>query len=355
MYWTNSYKEEFKQIKECFKLRQKLVVHHRDVDGNCSAALLLKFFDFDTISIKDPFVSYDMVNELVDKNPQLIVFLDLAVDEHWENMVSLKQKLKSTKIVVLDHHVIRKDLNDFGILHINPRFSIPEAYVPTSLMVFDMLKEFGVNIEKQMWIAAIGTISDYGHKTNPDFMKRAKQVYPDLMKGGQPIKTKLGDASKTIYSGIICRGEYGSRYALNTLVKSSSFEDFSENKNLSEWRKTVDVEIKAVLDDFKKNKQVDGDAIFYEIKSQLNITAILANILAEKNPEKFIVVGKQSDDGWKVSTRGARTPKKTVDLSIAVSEAAKGIGYGGGHPQAAGALVHNWEKFKERISQKING
>jgi len=38
-----------------------------------------------------------------------------------------RQKLKSTKIVVLDHHVIRKDLNDFGILHINPRFS---SFVP---------------------------------------------------------------------------------------------------------------------------------------------------------------------------------------------------------------------------------
>ncbi len=354
MYWADYYKEEFQQIKDWFKLRNKLIVHHRDVDGSCSAAQILKSFGFDVQSIKDPFVSYDLVNELVEKNHQLIMFLDLAVDEHWENVVSLKTKLKNTKIVVFDHHVIRKDLNDFGILHINPRFKIEEAYIPTSLMVFDLLKAFGLDIEKQMWISIIGTISDYGHKTNPEFMKKAKQLYPDLLKGGQPIKTKLGDQAKTIYSAIICKGEYGARYVLNTLVKSKSFEEFSENKNLLGWRKIVDDEVKKILDDFKKNKEERGNILFYEIKSDLNVTAILSNLLAEKNPEKFIVVGKHSDDGWKVSTRAPRIPTKEVDLSKVVSESTKGIGYGGGHKQAAGALVKNWDLFKDRVAKAIN-
>lgn len=355
MYWTDNYKQEFKQIREWLRLKQKLIVHHRDVDGNCAAAQLLKFFEFESMSIKDPFVSYDLVNELVEKNPQFIVFLDLAVDEHWENVVSLQTKLKNTKIVVFDHHVIRKDLNDFGIIHINPRFIMSDAYIPTSLMVFDLLKCLGLNIESQMWISIIGTISDYGHKANPEFMKLAKETYPGFMKGSQPIKTKLGDAAKTIYSGIICRGEYGSRYALNALVKSKGFEDFAENETLLEWRKTVDAEIKSVLDDFKKNKETKDKIVFYEIKSELNITAILANILAEKNADKFIVVSKHAQEGWKVSTRSPREPKSEVDLSKVVSEAAKGIGYGGGHPQAAGALVKNWEKFKEKMSASING
>ena len=355
MYWTDYYKNEFQKIKDLFKLRKKLIVHHRDVDGSCSAAQLLKFFDFDTMSIKDPFVSYDLVNELVDKDPQLILFLDLAVDEHWENMVSLQNKLKNTRIIVFDHHVIRKDLNDFGILHINPRFHIEDAYIPTSLMVFDFLKEIGLSIEKQMWVSVIGTISDYGHKTNPEFMEKAKQMYPELLKGGQPIKTKLGSQAKTIYSAIICKVEYGCKCVLNSLVKSSTFEEFSDNKNLAGWRKTVDDEIKVILLDFKKNREERGQILFYEIKSDLNVTAILSNIIAEKNPENVIVVGKNSPEGWKISTRAPRVGGEKVDLSKIVSEAAKGIGYGGGHKQAAGALVKDWDKFRDRVAKAVNG
>ncbi len=355
MNWSEYYKDEFHQIKEWFKLRKKLIVHHRDVDGSCSAAQLLKFSDFETMSIKDPFVTYDLVNQLVDKDPQMIMFLDLAVDEHWESIVSLKNKLKNCKIVVFDHHVIRKDLNDFGILHINPRFKIEEAYIPTSLMVFDLLKDTGASIEKQMWISVIGTISDYGHKTNPEFMKKAKQVYPDLLKGGQPIKSKLGNQAKTIYSAIICKGEYGARYVLNSLVSAKSFDEFISNKILEEWRERVDKEIKRITSDFKKNKEERGNILFYSIESELNLTSILSNILAEKYPDKFIVVGKGSNEGWKISTRAPRKPTKEADLSKIVSEAAKGIGYGGGHKQAAGASVRNWDLFKERVAKAING
>jgi len=355
MIWLDSYKKELAELKESIKLKNKILVQHRDVDGSCSAVQFLKFFpDFKVFSIKDPFIPEDIIIELAEAKPELLIFVDVGVDEHLDRILRIKDSLPNSKIFLIDHHVIQNDLNKNSIFHINPRFEDPERYIPASLMIFDILKHLGFDNKKDSWISCIGLISDYGHKDNKEFVKECEKLYPSLLDAKELIDSRLGDSAKTIYSGITLKGEYGVKKVVDILVKSNKFEEFENNKQLKEWRKKVDKEIENVVKAFDENKESYGNLIFFEINSRLNLASIISNIVAENHKDKTIVISKKSQDGWKISVRGARNGSKNANLAEIVKKAVDGIGYGGGHPQAAGAFTDNWDEFKKRLVKLIN-
>ncbi len=339
------------KVKEFLKRRNKLIVHHRDVDGSCSAAILRRAADFKTMSIKDPYLTDETAEKLIKRKPDFIIFLDLAVDERWDKMELLKKQLRNTEIVVLDHHTIHKDLNQFDILHINPMFDKGGQYVPTSLLIFDLLQGIGFDMTESLWISAIGVVSDYGHKTNPDFMKMVKKKHPDLLDNEDIFKSKIGEASKLIYSAVICKGEFGVKKVIKSLVNSGSLDEFMEDKLLVEWKDEVDKEIDRVMSEFEEKKEVVGDVVSFHIKTDLGIASIIANNITNKYPEKTTMVIKDYGNGWKISTR---CPTGKVNLAELIKEASDGIGYGGGHPKASGAFVKDLEEFKKRFLSLIN-
>ncbi len=355
MNWIDFYKKELGELKQLLKSQNKVLVQHRDVDGSCCAAQFLKFYpDFRTFSIKDPFIPDDLMSELKVLKPELIIFVDVGVDEHADRLEKLKDILPETKFFIVDHHMIQNDLSKKGMVHINPRFQDPEIYIPASLMVFDILSYFGLENKKDSWLACIGVISDYGQKDNPEFIEACKKMYPGLLDSKELIDSTIGDSAKTIYSGIILKGEYGVKKVLDALVKAGKFEDFSENKTLNGWRQKVDKEIEKVVKDSEDKKEILDGILFFEIKSKLNLASIISNILSRKYEDKIVVISKHVSDGWKIS---ARSPKniagKKLNLAEAVKKSVEGIGYGGGHPQAAGAFVEDWEKFKERLTKLV--
>ena len=372
MTWIDSYKKELAQLKEVLKSKNKILVQHRDVDGSCCAAQLLKFYpDFKTLSIKDPFIPDNIIMEIIEQKPELLVFVDVGVDEHLDRIVKIKNQLKGAKIFLIDHHVIQNDLNKNGILHINPRFQDPEIYIPASLMVFHILKHMeslektdrntfldkvhGKPVSSLSWIACIGVISDYGHKNNKEFITECKKQYGKLLDAKELIDSRIGDSAKTIYSAIILKGEYGVKKSVDCLVKSEGFGEFEKNETLKGWRLQVDKEIDDVVAKCEKDKEDINGVVFCEIDSKLNMASIISNILTEKYQDKIVVVGKEVLDGWKVSIRGSRSHVSgKINLANSVKIAVEGIGYGGGHPQAAGAFTQDWEKFKERLLKEIN-
>ena len=342
---------DYSKLNEWLNLENVVIVHHMDVDGSCSAAQMLKFIKADTYALKDPHLYDDFLNFLERKKPNVIFFLDLSIDQEWKGLVDLKSKMKKTNFCIIDHHMITKDMNKYGYLHFNPRFEKTDSYIPASLLVFNILKDLGFENEKDRWISAIGTISDFGHKANPGFIKECKKAYPDLLKGKNVFESKLGDASKTIYSAIICKGIVGLKHLLSVLKKSEKFEDFEKDESLKEWRRTVDEEIKITLEDFKKNKQVDGKIIFYEIKNVYGITSIVSNYITEMFPKSVIVIGKKDSEGWKLSIR---SPKLKVNLAEVVPRCVEDIGRGGGHEKAAGGFVTDIDLFRKRLGIEIN-
>ncbi len=322
-----------------------------DVDGTCSAAQMLKHIDADTYALKDPHLYPEFLDYLQRKKPETVVFVDLSIDQEWKGLIDLQNMLKNTKFCIIDHHKITRDMNKHGFIHINPRFEKEDSYVPASLMVFDVLKGLEFENEKDRWIAAIGTISDFGHKTNPGFIEKCKESYPQLMKGEDIFKTRLGDASKTVYSAIISSGMDGLKHVLSVFKKSRKFEDFEKDNRLNEWRKQIDVEIASVLEDFEKKKEIDGKIVFYQVKSNYGITSIISNYITERHSNYVIVIAKNDEEGWKLSIR---SPKLKVNLSEIIPRCVEGIGRGGGHEKAAGGFVTDIEKFRKRLSNEIN-
>ena len=358
--WADVYKKEFEQIRKMIaKADNKVIVQHRDVDGTCSAAIIKKFLDFDVIAIRDPRLDEKLMKELVKKKPDAILFLDVAIDRYKDEFKFLQKQLPNCNMVLLDHHPISNDLNKIGILHINPRFQDAESYVPTSRMAFDLMKSFGYKTDDSMWISAIGVISDYGHKTNPDFMEKSNKLYPRLLKGKDIFDTKLGKASKTMYAAIILKGDYGVKYVTDVLLNAKSFSDFESSKEINGWSATVEKEIKLVMDDFEKKKEIVQHIVFYELKTELGLTSIIANIISEKYPDKVIIIYKRAEKETKISTRSQKSiearSKKPVDLSVVIPKAVEGIGTGGGHPQSSGAIVSDFSLFKKRLVKLVNG
>lgn len=338
------------RIKDLFESNNKILIHDIDVDGICSASLFLKLSDFKRTYLKNRKLDKETVSFIIEENPEFLIFLDLPIDQDLDELLKIKKTLSDINIVVIDHHIIHNNLNKYGILHINPRLENKDAYIPTSLLAFWLLEKY-FDMEKYLWISCIGTIADYGHKTNPEFIERCKEKFPEYLKEENIFETSFGIASKTIYSALSFKGEYGMEYVIKIINKSKDFIEFFKNPKLKKWRDDIDREIKSTMNKFEKEKEVYGDLIFFVINTKAGITSIISNLIAEKYPDKAVIVAKDSDDGWKIS---ARSHTGKFNVSTLMEKSSKGIGHGGGHPKAAGASVFNIEKFKKRLINALS-
>jgi single-stranded DNA-specific DHH superfamily exonuclease len=324
---------------------KKILVYHRDVDGVCSAALFLKFFEgFKRIPREGPVIDTSFFKEVVDNQPKVLVFLDIPVDQEWKKILSLKEKIPDIKIAIIDHHLIEKNMNSDDILHINPMF-YGDSYIPASCVVYELLRNIGFDVKPFNWIALIGIIGDYG-------VKDCEWMFEEQKKIDDTPHCELIKASEIIASSITLKGIKGCEKALTVLLKSQNYKDFAKSSELKRWNKIVQTEIKRLTKAFEKDKEFfeEKNVIFFEIKSKMNITSIIATIVAEKYPNNIIIIRKKSGDKWKISLR---YQKGDINMGNFAKKASEGIGSGGGHVKSAGALVNNWEKFKKRILEML--
>lgn len=321
---------------------RKILVYHRDADGVCSASLFLKFFSgFETLPREGPVIDNDFLKVLIGKKPDVLVFLDIPVDQEWKKIHKLQESVPGMKMMILDHHIPVKDMNSERLVHINPMFH-GDAYIPASCVMFHLLKGMGFAVDEWMWIAIIGLIGDYGMKDCAWMMKEydAKKMEP-------PCES-LFRASDIISSSITLKGAEGAEKSLRLIVSSQKYDDLRKSEELKRWNEIVQGEVRKIVDDFEKSKETvpNKNIIFYEIRSKMNITSIIATITAEKHPEAIIIIRKRSGDFWKISMRCQEGNVNVGDLAKFASD---GIGSGGGHVKSSGALVNSWETFKERV------
>lgn len=329
---------------------RRIIIFHRDADGTASASLFMKIFpDFECVPLEVPKFEEKDKREIISRKPTHLVILDLAIDQDRKSLFQIRKETKA-KILILDHHIVEKDLNGKDIFHLNPRFRERDAYIPTSYHAYRILEKIDKRIKDFCWISGIGVIGDYAFKECRDILEECRKRFPDTIKNS-PRESNLALAGRLIYSAIILKGSRGALKTLDILVSSATFEEFFHNQTLNDWKSLVESEIKKMADDFEKNKkEYSENLIVYEIKSNLNLTSVLSTILAERNPEKTIVIKKFSGKGWKVSLRnqsGVLTLDKVVKASV------KGIGFGGGHEKAAGAYTTDWETFLKRLQKNL--
>lgn len=318
---------------------KKILVYHRDADGVCSAAILMKFFpEFESIPREGPIIDKQFFRHIVSKKPKVLVFLDMPIDQEWKKVLKFCEDLRELKIIIIDHHLPEKNMNSPRIIHINPMFKA-DVYQPASCVIFELFRQMKYDVIPFRWISIIGIIGDYG-------IRDCEWMFEEHKKEGGDPHCELSKMSDIISSSITLKGTKGTEKSLRLLIKSSKYEDFKKSDELSEWNKIVQREVKRIVNDFERRKWRAGKVILYEIKSKMNITSIIATITAEKYPKNIIIIRKKSGDHWKISLRYQAGTMSVGDLA---KYASRNIGSGGGHVKSAGALVNDWDKFKENV------
>jgi len=343
---------EARRILEFLETSEKrIMLCHNDADGLCSASLLLRFFSVsETISRTGPRLERKFVKEIVSKEPDLLIALDLPIDQEFEKLKKLKEALPGLRMIVIDHHIFERDLNSEWTVHINPRFR-KETYLPTSYLVYRILEGFGRKVVPWIWIAAVGIIGDYDVRECEDLLKECRRRYPGSL-SGNPLKSNLGRAAELIDYAVTLKGSEGAEFALNALLNSRSYKEFLQKEKLILWKRMVEQEIKKAAKEAEKNPEEYPDIglRIYKIKTKLNITSTVSTYFAERNPGKTVVIRKSVGNEWKISLRNQ---SGKVNLGELAKKCVQGIGSGGGHKKAAGALVRDWETFKRRILKEL--
>ena len=337
-------KTDFKKIDEWLgEEGKKILVYHRDADGVCSAALIMKFFPgFESIPREGPIIDRQFFGSVVSKRPRLLVFLDMPIDQEWKKVSKFFEALPDLRIIIIDHHLPEKNMNTSRIIHVNPMFEA-NVYQPASCVVFELLGKMKYDAKPFRWISLIGIIGDYG-------VKDCKWMFADYKKEGGSMDCGLPEMSDVISSSITLKGVRGAEKSLSLLVRSREYDEFKRSRELAGWNTIVQKEVRRIVEDFERKKTGEGKVVFYEIRSKMNITSIIATITAERYPDNIIIIRKKSGDQWKISLRYQAGSTSVGDLA---KYASKDIGSGGGHVKSAGALVSDWDTFRKRVFEYL--
>jgi single-stranded DNA-specific DHH superfamily exonuclease len=327
-------------------------------------------FGHDCDSIASASLIYKLTKKL-GLNPELIVSLhNFEIDEKTEkklqrfkNIIVVDigdtpeekiNKLSSLKnLLLIDHHPPK----NYKCFYINPRIYDKNIYMPTSYVVWLIYKKFFDDKEIQ-WIAAFGTLGDFGAKSNKDLFIALRKNYPELIGNVKTEdrelfeKSLIGKIAKMVDSCRIFEGIKGVEYVTKIIANSKSYEDLLKDKKINQIYQKLEKAFKNELKKLKKRKIEIGEFIVYEIKSKLNLKSSLASYLPKVFPNKIIFVAQKSEEGYyEVSVR--RGINRRVNLAKLVEEISRNIrAKGGGHPTAAGMRVDDLKELIEFLKNK---
>lgn len=343
--------KDVERLKEFLNVEGKrILIYHRDADGIASAALLLKFFpDFEPIPRKGPKMDESFLKTLIKKDPFLVVFLDIPVDQEIKSVRFLESKLPSCRFVIIDHHIIENNMNSSNILHINPRFKLKNSYIPVSYVMYRLLGSLGFDVKKHIWISIAGIIGDHAYNECSELLRECEKIYPGFI--GINIETSKAKGITDLVSAAIAnKGFKGASEILKIFTKAEGIEDLEKNEPIAEMKREIDNEVKKLLKDFNEKKEENGILVSYRIETRYNLSPTISGLLSEKNPEKIILVYKKSEGGWKISLR---YQKGGINLGSIVKKCLGPEDSGGGHEKAAGGIIKDIKGFKERLSKEI--
>jgi single-stranded DNA-specific DHH superfamily exonuclease len=336
-------------IKNIKKSEKVFVLYHKDADGVCSAAICN--FALKKLGIKISRIESAQVDErekIFDKlkDCDVAILLDLA-GGYFKDKLNAMDK----KFLVIDHHMINKNLKGEKIVYINPRFENEEAYKPASYVVYKFFDSF-MDLKGLGWIAVLGTIGDYGFGDCRDLIDKfvgAKTRY-------EAFETEFGKAALFL-SG--AAAEIGYEKVFEELIAAKNIEELRKNKKLVAAYANYEKEYEAAEEEFWKNaeKFEKADLIFSVVHTKRRgIGSALSTALGAKYQDKIIAVAEKIGDNFKVHTRYQTAGKHDVHMGeVSESCGRKSGGLGGGHREAAGSTipVKNLEAFKKRLVDKL--
>jgi single-stranded DNA-specific DHH superfamily exonuclease len=334
--------------------KETVVVYHGGCgDGIAAAAIMLKTFQklFGEMP-KVKFASPGVVAKL-NLHSNTIIFVDLAVDQEKDFLLNLA---KNSRILILDHHQLQNNMNDFGILHVNPdMFSkIPGVRYPGAKLTYDTCSLIADTSDMD-WIAAIGLVHDVGAEHWKPFLDSMFAKYKELGKVTYEYKGKIGKLVSIITAGQELK--HGNEIALKVLLEAERPSDILDEKvpevsELVELDKAREEEITHYVDSWEKLADIDRKLklAIYDVELKHKISSALATVLSKAHPEYlFVIMNQESPAVLKLNFR--QTLSK-VDCAQLAKESTKDFGgSGGGHKPAAGGRIH--PKYKEKFKEKL--
>lgn len=334
-------REELKTAKN------PLFIHDDDADGLCAFQLLYRIHhEGKGIPLKTSSkLDTRLIRKVQEINPDKIFVLDIPiVEQDFIDKVNVP-------IFWIDHH---PPLQRNKVHYFNPRIADPDAYIPTTRMAWQISQN-----PDDLWIAAAGCLADY-HL--PDFMDEFSAKYPELVpdkKADLPsliFKSPLTPIIKFFF--FIQKGpnmDVHKSLKILTKIKSPGEifnQETSAGKFLYKRFVYINQKYEALLEQAMKKVTSSKLFLFYYSEDQWSFTANLANELTALYPQKIIVIARKKSGEMKCSLR-AQTP-----ILEPLQKALEGInGYGGGHPNACGAMVkeEDWERFLENFRREVKG
>jgi len=319
------------------------LIHDSDPDGVCSATVAieaLKRLGISSVGIFARGPESVKKSGILENGFNKILVLDLAPHLYQKDLERIKRMKKD--VLIFDHHLTAK-LGAKNIFYVNPRLAEKSLYLPTSYLIFKYF-ESRTDISDMEWIAAIGTVADYG--INPD-TKDLIGKYVEMNRE-RIWETEYGRAASILNASTAI---IGPEKTLKILQHLKSFEQFKRVKAFTDSMRKFDTELK------NRENEVRGKIEFYPEKKLMisyvrtkykHIASVISSrISREKKNWTFILFEKRGDE-YKLH---GRSQAGRVSIGLLFSN----LGVGGGHVQAGGGSikVKNLEKFEKALIREI--
>ncbi len=330
--------------EELATAKNPLFFHDDDADGLCSFLLLYRIqregrgFIFKY----GPSLNAQHLRKVQELNPDKIFVLDIPLIEQ-EFIDQAKRP-----IFWIDHH---QPVERSNVHYFNPRLKEPDAYVPTTMMAWQVSQR-----NEDLWIAAAGCLADW---YVPDFLEEFIQKYPHLLSRKSDLPTMLyqepiGTLVKVFF--FLPKGPPSDvRNSLAVLSRLQHPDEIlqqttAQGKYL--WKRFQDINqrYETLLKEARKEVGKGKLLLFAYSEQHWSFTANLANELGALYPEKIVIIARKKSGEWKCSLRAQ------VAIAPAVEKALVGVqGYGGGHPTACGAVIkeEDWEQFLQNFKREM--
>src|SRR3989344_3752846 len=330
--------------KELKNSQRPLFFYDDDPDGLCSFLLLYRINrEGMGVVVKSlPIIDMSFFGKVESYSPDKVFILDVpGVQQEFIDKAK-------RPIFWIDHH---KPLNLKKIKYYNPRKKDPDIYIPTSRMAY----QINAN-DDELWIAAVGCLADY---YVPDFLDRFIEKYPKLLSAKEELPVMLYQRPIgrliRIFSFLL-KGDNKIVYQnVKILTRIKSPDEIIEQttpqgKLLYHTFERLNNKYEKILNEAKKSAGKGKILLFEYSEQDSSFTSDLANELSSLYPDKIIIIAREKSGEMKCSLRAR------INIAEKLAKALQGVeGYGGGHPNACGAVVKkkDWEQFLKNLKNEV--
>ena len=308
----------------------RLILHHWDTDGICSAALL---YNEECANITPKIGNYFLEEEEIEwitSNFEEVWIVDLALHEN-----SLKKIVERVKVRVFDHHITKKVE---GVSYINPIMEgdEEEKWPSASWIV-------GEHIEVKNLLSYLGVVGDWEER-----IKKTK-FYPTLERFMEENNLSFEELHEMVYL-IDANYKMGDKKEVEEAVKNlwRAEDKASFIMNNEKWRRRkekIEEEIKKAIEG---EEERIGSIIIKRMNCPYNIISTVARKLWDGNGYVIVINDGYFRENCQVYVRG-NTAGKLIGIAV-------GRGYvAGGKKNVMGAIVpkDECEKFIKKIIEVI--